>query len=150
MVIGAAILDGWPEVQAHLPADFDLEATARQRGAFVRARGVKDAASLLRLALAYGGYGMSLRETCAWAEVAGVASLTDPSLIDRLCNAAPWLGDIVGALIAQQTQAPVGRWEGYRLRALDATAICEPGPIARPGACMSATIWRAARWTRSS
>jgi hypothetical protein len=70
---------------------------------------------------------MSLRETCAWAEAAGVAHLTDPSLIERLANAAPWLGDVLGALIAEQTQVPAGRWAGHRLRALDGTSICQPG-----------------------
>lgn len=127
MVIRADILDGWPEVQAHLPAGFDLERTARERGAFTRARHVKDAETLLRLALAYGGCGMSLRETCAWAEAAGLARLSDPSLIGRLCKAAPWLGDIVAALLGDQAELPKGRWAGYRLRALDATSICEPG-----------------------
>lgn len=127
MVIRADILDGWPEVQAHLPAGFDLERTARERGAFARARHVKDAETLLRLALAYGGCGMSLRETCAWAEAAGLARLSDPSLIGRLCKAAPWLGDIVAALLGDQAELPKGRWAGYRLRALDATSICEPG-----------------------
>lgn len=127
MVIRPDILDHWAEVQAHLPAGFDLERTARERGAFTRARQVKDAVTLLRLALAYGGCGMSLRETCAWAEVAGLASLTDPSLIERLCKAAPWLGDVVAALIGEQAKLPTGCWSGYRLRALDATSICEPG-----------------------
>src|SRR5918992_4222025 len=127
MVIRPDILDGWPEVQAHLPAGFDLEQTARARGAFSRARQVKNAATLLRPALAYGGCGMSLRETCAWAEVAGLARLSDPSLIERLCKASPWLGDIVAALLSEQTQIATGRWSGYRLRALDATSICEPG-----------------------
>lgn len=111
----------------HLPPGFDLERTARSRGAFTRARQVKDATTLLRLALAYGGCGMSLRETCAWAEVAGLASLSDPSLIERLCKAGPWLGDIVAALIGERARLPAKRWAGYRLRALDATSICEPG-----------------------
>ena len=127
MAIRSDILDHWPEVRLHLPADFDLEATARARGAFTRAREVKNAEMLLRLALAYGGCGMSLRETCAWAEAAGIASLSDPSLIDRLAKAAPWLGDMVTALIAEQAKVPAGRWAGYRLRALDGTSICQPG-----------------------
>jgi hypothetical protein len=114
-------------VSAHLPADFDLEATARLRKAFTRAREIKDARTLLRLALAYGGLGMSLRETCAWAEAGEIVSLAGPSLHDRLCKAAPWLGDIVAALIAEQTQVAAGRWAGYRLRALDGTSLCEPG-----------------------
>src|SRR5919109_284574 len=113
MVIRPDILDHWPEVQANLPAGFDLERTARERGAFSRARQIKDAATLLRLALAYGGCGMSFRGNCAWAEVAGLARLSDPSLIERLCKASPWLGDIVAALLVEQTQMAAGRWSGY-------------------------------------
>jgi len=120
-------MDHWPEVSARLPADFDVEATARSRRAFTRAREIKDAGTLLRLALAYGGLGMSLRETCAWAEAGGIVSLSDPSLLERLCKAAPWLGDIVAALIAEQAKVPAGRWAGYRLRALDGTSLCQPG-----------------------
>jgi hypothetical protein len=127
MKIRPEILDHWPELSAQFPAGFDLEATARARGAFTRAREIKDAATLLRLALGYGGLGMSLRETCAWAEASGIASLSDPSLLERLCKAAPWLGDIVAALIAEQEKGPAGRFAGYRLRALDGTSICQPG-----------------------
>jgi hypothetical protein len=127
MKIRPEILDHWPEVSAHLPADFDVEATARARGAFTRAREIKSAETLLRLALAYGGLGMSLRETCAWAEAGGIVSMSDPSLLDRLCKAAPWLGDIVAALIAEQAKVRAGRWARYRLRALDGTSICQPG-----------------------
>jgi hypothetical protein len=127
MMIRPEILDHWPEVSAHFPPDFDLEATARSRGAFTRAREIKNAGTLLRLALAYGGCGMSLRETCAWAEAGGIASLSDPSLLERLCKAEPWLGDIVAALIAGQASGPARRWAGYRLRALDGTSICQPG-----------------------
>ena len=127
MKIRPEILDHWPEVSARFPAGFDMEATARSRGAFTRAREIKNVETLLRLALAYGGLGMSLRETCAWAEAGGIANLSDPSLLERLCKAGPWLGDIVAALIAEQTKMPAGRWAGYRLRALDATTICQPG-----------------------
>jgi DDE family transposase len=127
MTIRPEILDHWPELSAHFPANFDIEGTARARGALTRARAIKDARTLLRLALAYGGLGMSLRETCTWAEASGIASLRDPSLLERLCKAAPWLGDMVAALIAEQREAPAKRWAGYRLRALDGTSICEPG-----------------------
>src|ERR1700716_1381420 len=127
MKIRPEILDHWPEVSARLPADFDLEATARLRGAFTRAREIRSAETLLRLALAYGGPRMPRRESCAWAEAGGIVGLSDPSLLERLCKAAPWLGDIVAALIAEQAKGPTGRWAGYRLRALDGTSICEPG-----------------------
>ncbi len=127
MKIRPEILDHWPEVSARFPAGFDVEATARSRGAFTRAREIKNAETLLRLALAYGGLGMSLRETCAWAEAGGLANLSDPALLERLCKAAPWLGDVVAALIAEQAKGPTQRWAGYRLRALDGTSICQPG-----------------------
>ena len=127
MKIRPEISDHWPEVSAHFPAGFDLDATARAHGAFTRAREIKDAETLLRLALAYGGLGMSLRETCAWAEASEIANLSGPSLLDRLCKTAPWLGDLVAALIAEQAKVPAGRWAGYRLRALDGTSICQPG-----------------------
>ena len=127
MKIRPEILDHWPEVRVHFPAGFDLEATARSRGALTRVREIKSAEMLLRLALAYGGLGMSLRETCAWAEAGGIASLSDPSLLERLCKAAPWLGDIAAALIAKQSELPGKRWAGRRLRALDGTSICQPG-----------------------
>lgn len=127
MVIRPDLLSIWEQLRAHLPPDFDLQRTARERRAFLRKRNVKDVASLFRLAMAYGGCGMSLRETCAWAEALKLASLSEPSLMERLCKAAPWLGDIVAALIAQQATVPAKRWAGYRLRAIDATAICQPG-----------------------
>ena len=127
MKIRPEILDHWPEVSARFPADFDVEATARLRGAFTRAREIENAETLLRLALAYGGLGMSLRETCVWAEAGGLASLSGPSLLNRLCKAGPWLGDLLAALIAEQAKVPAGRWAGYRLRALDGTSICQPG-----------------------
>src|SRR3982074_3949047 len=109
MKIRPEILDHWPEVTARFPADFEWEATARSRGAFTRAREIKNAETLLRLARAYGGCGMSLRETCAWAEAGGIASLSDPSLLDRLCKAAPWLGGIVGAAGGEKAKSRAGR-----------------------------------------
>jgi hypothetical protein len=127
MVIRPDLTDFVVAVQARLPPDFDLELTARASRALTRVRQVKSAAALLRLALGFGACGMSLRETCAWAEANGLGRLANPSLIERLCKAAAWLGTIVAALIARQAEVPVGRWQGYRLRALDGTSICEPG-----------------------
>lgn len=127
MKIGSDILDHWAQVRSCLPSGFDIEATARARGAFTRAREIKTPADLFRLALAYGGCGMSLREVCAWAEAGGIASLSDPALLERLEKAADWLGDIVSALLADQPRVTGGRWPGYRLRAIDGTSICAPG-----------------------
>src|SRR5260370_35935486 len=112
MKIRPEILDHWPEVSARLPAGFDVEATARSRGAFTRAREIKNAETLLRLALAYGGLGMSLRETCVWAGAGGVVSLSGPSLLGRVVHAAPPARDSRAAPVPRQAKMPGGRaWQ---------------------------------------
>jgi len=121
------IADDWPQLRAQLPAGFDVEQTARACGAFTRARGVRDADALLRLALGYGACGMSLRQGASWAGIAGIAQLCNVSLLTRLAKAAPWLGELLRALLADRVELPGGRWAGHRLRAVDATTICEPG-----------------------
>jgi len=121
------IPDFWSDFRASLPAGLDLEASARAHGALTRVREVKSGEDLLRLCLAYGGCGMSLRQTCAWAEATGVARLSDPALLERLCKAGPWLGAIVAALLSDRAGLSTGRLGGRRLRALDATTLCEPG-----------------------
>ena len=127
MVIRDKLLTIWDQVRVHLPPDFDIEQTARERRAFLRKRNVGDVFKLFRLAMAYGGCGMSLDETCAWAAALNIAILSKPALMERLCNAAPWLGHIVASLIEHQVSVPAKRWAGYRLRALDATTMCQPG-----------------------
>ena len=122
----AILADDWPEVVSAIAAHLDLNQTAYDRGAFRQARGVPDAASLLRLALAWGACGLSLRETAGWAEVSGVAHLSDAALTMRLANAADWLGDIASAMLRARAAAPRQR-KGFRLRLVDATSICQPG-----------------------
>jgi hypothetical protein len=104
-----------------------LEASARRSGALTRRRGVRSAASLLRLALGYGACGLSLRAAAAWAELAGVASLSDVALLNRLRGAADWLGEIVGALLSERLSETAAAAAGYRLRLVDATTLSQPG-----------------------
>ena len=71
----------------------------------MRRRGVGDAAALLRLALAYGPGGMSLRSAAAWAGLNEVAAISDVALLNRLRGSADWLGDIAGALLLNVSAA---------------------------------------------
>jgi transposase len=57
--------DQWPLLLSALPPDLNLDATARQFGAFTRRRGVPSAEALLRLALGYGQF-KSARHFAAW------------------------------------------------------------------------------------
>jgi hypothetical protein len=135
--VGVCVEEGWPALLTALPAGFDLEGTARASGAFRRARGIKDAAALLRVALAYGGSDLSLRETSAWAEAAGVAQVSDVALQKRLRHADGWLGQVLQALLAARLAAVDGTGAAEpgpgaglgrrRCVLLDATSLCEPG-----------------------
>jgi hypothetical protein len=104
-----------------------LEASARASGALRRKREVKDAASLLRLALGYGACGLSLRGSAAWAEVGAVATLSNVALLKRLRGAADWLGQIVAAILAERLSGSAGSGNERRLRLVDATTLSCPG-----------------------
>ncbi|OKV06579.1 transposase, partial [Escherichia coli] len=60
--------------------------TCRTNTCCTRRREIRDAATLLRLGLAYGPGGMSLREVTAWAQLHDVATLSDVALLKRLRN----------------------------------------------------------------
>lgn len=115
----------WPTLLSRLPASLDLAASARECRALLRRRGIPDAETLLRLALSYGGCGLSLRGTAAWAETASVASLSDVAVLNRLRGSAPWLAMIVGAILSARVRAPASA--GHRLRLVDATTLAAPG-----------------------
>ena len=110
---------------AKLPATLDLESTARSSGALRRRRGVRSAASLLRLALGYAVGGMSLRQAAAWADIDEIADVSDVALLNRLRNAAGWLGQIVGAILGARMGCAAG--EERRWRLVDATTLSCPG-----------------------
>lgn len=116
----------WSEAEAEIGSLIDLDATARSTKAFLRPRGIQNARDLLRLALAYGA-GTSLREGSAWAQATETAAVSAPALHRRLGNAADWLELIAKCMVEAAQEQPTGRWAGWRLRLVDATAICHPG-----------------------
>jgi hypothetical protein len=117
---------GWSGLLARLPAGLDLAAAARAHRAFVRPRGVRSAAALLRLALVYANTPLSLRGTAAWAAAAGVAEISDVALLHRLRQAEAWLGSILAALLGEAMGAPAE--VGRPVQVVDATGLGWPGP----------------------
>ena len=103
----------WPYVLTVLPAD--LNAQAREAKALQRARGVKSAADLLRLFLAYGVTRLSLAGVAAWATPAEVASISGPALFYRLRGGVEWLSRLLAGVLAATLQASPGP-SGYRVR----------------------------------
>lgn len=114
----------WPYVLSLLPPREQLEESARATGAISRRRSVDTASTLLRLAFAYSFCGLSLRQTAAWAEACGIASLSDVALLKRLRNCPEWLAQLLAAKLAERAAPPL---QALRLRLFDATAVSEPG-----------------------
>ena len=115
----------WPYLLSFLPEEEVLEETAKSWGALRRRRGVNSASALLRLALAYGFCGFSLRQTAAWAEAGEIASISDVALLNRLRKSADWLGHLLGVKLTERLDAvPTDR---TRLRLIDATTVSAPG-----------------------
>lgn len=115
--------NNWATVLAHIGKPEELDTSARNAGALTRRREIRDASTLLRLGLAYGPGGMSLRETAAWAQIQGVAELSDVALLKRLRGAADWFGILAAEVLAARTDCVGER----RLRLIDGTAVSDPG-----------------------
>lgn len=97
--------------------------------ALLRARKIPDAATLLRLLLLHVAAGLSLRQASVRAREQGLAEISDVALLKRLRAAGPWLQRLCGEL-APETWSSL-QWpllaQGYRLQAVDASTVQEPG-----------------------
>jgi hypothetical protein len=73
--------------------------------------------------------GLSLRQTVARAEIAGLATVSDVALLKRLRTSEPWLrhlsNEMLAALSGRVLVPKAG--ESFRLRAVDSTTVEEPG-----------------------
>ena len=113
----------WAWVVSRLGSGPELERSARESGALVRRRRIRDAEALLRLCLSYG-CGLSLREASAWAELNGIAALSDVAVLKRLRGSADWLGSLAGAVVAQRLPRA---GEARPIRLVDASMVRGPG-----------------------
>ena len=69
--------DGWNMTVDALGGSEKLDRSARETGAFTRARKIGSADTLLRLCFAYGPGDKSLRSGAAWAQASGLADISD-------------------------------------------------------------------------
>lgn len=120
----------WPAVLSLIEQAIDVEGSARASRALTRKRQVRRGSDLLRLALAYGPGGQSLRQTAAWAELQQIASVSDVALLYRLRDSADWLAQIASALLGRR-DATATRILGLRLRVIDGSIISPPGGAPR-------------------
>src|SRR6185369_3582421 len=102
----------WSSIISRLSEVADLDATARQFGAFQRARKVRNAEELLRLIFLYGPAHLSLRSTAAAADDAGIACLSDKAVLGRLRKSAAWLEHLLQCLLLDKQGGSAGPPEG--------------------------------------
>lgn len=119
--------EDWSYLLSFLPPRNELERSAAHFGAIRRIREVSSASSLLRLMMAYGFCGMSLRRTAAWAAEAGVANISDVSLLDRFRNGAEWLGHLLALKLADHAALTAAASSTLKARLIDASCITRVG-----------------------
>lgn len=116
-------LDDWQVVRQHLPEGW--EEAARRFGALHRARGVPNADVLLRVLMLHLADGCSLKETALRAHQAGWCTISSVAIFKRLQAAEQWLRWLAEQLWHGAPAAILN--SGYRVRAVDATTVEEPG-----------------------
>lgn len=123
-----ATKESWEVLRQFLPED--LEGSAREHGAFRRARGeITSASVLLRLILLHVAGGLSLEQAVVRARENGLVNISAVGLFKRLRSSGPWLVWLTQQLVkglAQDWDETL--WQGRPVRVLDATDIEEPGP----------------------
>jgi hypothetical protein len=118
----------WNEIVARLGGEESLAASARQCGAFTRAREVRSACDLLRLTLMYGPGGVPLRSLAAMAGADGLGELSDVAVLKRIRGAKDWLSALCRNLFSRgvdETPAPDALTRSIRI--VDSSRLEGPG-----------------------
>lgn len=120
--------ESWEVLRQFLPED--LEASAREHGAFRRARGeITSATVLLRLILLHVAGGLSLEQAVMRARENKLVQISAVGLFKRLRSSGPWLTWLTAQLVKTLAQDwDEALWKDRAIRVLDATDIEEPGP----------------------
>jgi hypothetical protein len=119
--------ENWAYLLSFLPPRAELERSASELGAFRRVREIGSATELLRLIMVYGFCGLSLRDTAAWAEEVGLASISNVSLLERFRKSSVWLGHVLALKLADRAAFPTDRPPELKARLIDASSISAPG-----------------------
>jgi hypothetical protein len=118
-------IEDWAVLQELFPAGWEQE--GRSSGAVKRLRGFDSVEALLRTLLLHVGCGWSLRETAVQAKLAGIADVSDVTLLNRLRDAESWLRHLCQQLWQENGVNLEPALAGRPVRVLDATVVREPG-----------------------
>lgn len=117
----------WSHIVVRLGGAEALALSAREHGAFIRARGVRSAGDLLRLIFLYGPGGHSLRSVATQAAAGGVADVSDVALFDRFKAMADWLEYLCKERLACVAKEIGVTITGRPIRIVDGSRLEGPG-----------------------
>jgi DDE family transposase len=123
--MGSALDESWELLLSLFPSGWEQQAVLS--GAVERLREFASVDQLLRILLLHVGKGYSLRETAVRAKQAGLADVSDVTVLNRLRAAESWWHWLCTALLAERGWYLSADSRGYNVRALDGTLVKEPG-----------------------
>lgn len=115
--------DEWKVIRSLLPKGWTV--AARETGAFLRARYLRDPSALLRLLLFHAVSDGGLRETVTQARASGIADMSAVALLKRLRTSGEWLAWLGAGLCSTFRESP-RLPQGIRPRAVDSTTVQGP------------------------
>ncbi len=121
----SALREDWQVLLGLFPAGW--EDLGRSTGAVARLRGFNSLNDLFRTLLLHVGCGWSLRETAVQAKLAGIADVSDVTLLNRLRQAEDWLRQLCQRLWKDNGVNLEPALKGRPVRLVDATVVREPG-----------------------
>ena len=117
------LAEEWSVITRFLPEGW--RELARSTGSLKRARQVRNADVLLRLAFLYAASGLSLQQAAARATTAGLARISSVGLMKRMRSSGAWLRALAESVFADSARMPSldAVPAGRRLRIVDATHV---------------------------
>lgn len=121
----SALQEDWCVLLGLFPPNW--QELGRSTGAVTRLRGFDSVNDVLRTLLLHVGCGWSLRETAVQAKLAGIADVSDVTLLNRLRQAEEWLRQMCQQLWKDNGVILEPALKGRPVRLVDATTVKEPG-----------------------
>ena len=116
----------WAAFTRCIGSDEFLEKSAAEFGALRRRRAIRDAPTLLRLAMLYAFCGNSLRQTAAYSGISGIAELSNVAVLKRVRACCEWVGFLLASKLAERSATRLPR-NDLNIRIVDATTVNRPG-----------------------
>jgi hypothetical protein len=117
--------EDWSVLLSLFPSEW--EELGRQTGAVTRLRGFDSVGDVLRALLMHVGTGWSLRETSVRAKLAGIADVSDVTLLNRLRQSEGWLRELCQQLWNENGVELTPAIAGCPVRVVDGSVVKEPG-----------------------